>query len=54
MKFGAGVDLKVHPALSVRLGGIDYSRAHGDHAAERGYSSGIQFSSGVVLRMGTW
>jgi hypothetical protein len=39
---GAGVDYKVTPAIALRLASLEYQRG------------GLQLSTGMVLRLGTW
>jgi len=51
---GTGVDYKLNAALAIRLAGIEYSRSTLKSLGGLGYSNGFQFSSGVVLRLGTW
>jgi hypothetical protein len=51
---GTGLDLKVNDALAVRLASVEYSRAY--VAPHRGlnYSTRLQVTTGIVLRIGTW
>lgn len=54
VSFGAGVDLKLRSALALRVGELDY--LHSWHAKLSGvsYADALQFTSGLVLRFGTW
>jgi hypothetical protein len=51
---GTGLDLKLSPALVLRVASLEYSRSY--VASNRGvnYGSGIQLTTGMVLRVGTW
>jgi hypothetical protein len=46
-KFGAGVDLKLNSAFAFRLVGVDYLYSTIHHA-------GLQVTTSLVLRLGTW
>jgi len=50
---GAGVDLKFNNALSLRTA-LDYSHSWNHDINNINYRSSLQFSSGLVLNMGTW
>ena len=49
VQLGTGVDLRLNSALALRVAGLEYSQYFGSN---RG--GGIQFTSGFVLRVGTW
>jgi hypothetical protein len=49
VQLGTGVDLRLSPAWALRVAGLEYSQYFGPN---RG--GGIQFTSGFVLRIGTW
>jgi hypothetical protein len=51
---GGGLNYNLSPALSVRVADLSYRHAWTSPLWGRDYSSGVQFSSGLVLRMGTW
>jgi hypothetical protein len=53
---GTGVDIRLNPALALRLASIEYARswAGASVADGRTYHQGLQLSTGVILRMGTW
>lgn len=51
---GAGLEVKLNSALAVRLASIEYLRAWTPNVGGSDYSSGVRFSSGIVLRLGTW
>lgn len=53
-KAGAGVDLKLNSVLAIRLASVDYVMAHTIMQDGSRYGNGLQVSSGVTLRMGTW
>jgi hypothetical protein len=54
-KAGVGVDMKLNRALALRIASIDYSMswAAAPLSGSR-RSQGLQLTSGLVLRMGTW
>jgi hypothetical protein len=49
MAYGGGLDVKINSAFAVRAFQADYLRFHGDS----NYKSGVRFSFGVVLRLGS-
>jgi hypothetical protein len=51
---GAGLDLRLHRAVALRVASLDYRRAWVPALDGRDFSHGWVFSSGVVLRVGTW
>jgi len=55
---GTGIDIRLNPALAFRLASIEYVRswagAPGTAPETRTYNHGLQLSTGVILRMGTW
>jgi len=51
---GTGLDLRLNRALALRLAGIEYKRAWTSPLNGIHYGTGFQFSTGMILRMGTW
>lgn len=55
---GTGVDIRLNPAFALRLASIEYARSWAGTPAGlpdgRNMNQGLQLSSGVILRMGTW
>jgi hypothetical protein len=51
---GSGVDLKLNNALTLRVASLEYSHAWSNELNGISYRHGLQFTSGLVLRMGTW
>ena len=51
---GSGVDLKLNNALTLRVANLDYSHAWSNELNGISYRHSLQFTSGLVLRMGTW
>ena len=47
---GTGVDIRLNSAFAFRLASVEYARSW----AAKSYSQGLQLSTGVILRMGTW
>lgn len=54
LKAATGVDVKLTNALALRLANLGYVRTWTSPINGVNYSNGLQFSSGIVLRMGTW
>lgn len=53
-KAGMGVDLKLNPAIAIRLGAVDYIMSQTRLQDGRPYGNGFQVASGLIFRMGTW
>jgi hypothetical protein len=51
---GAGVDLKLNAAIALRLASLDYTHSHVSALGGNHYRSELRFTSGLVLRFGTW
>jgi len=51
---GAGLDVKLHEALALRVASVDYTHSWLNNLAGNRYRSGLNFTSGVVLRFGNW
>ncbi len=51
---GGGVDYKINNALAFRVASLDYSRSWTNDLNGVNYQNGLQFTTGLVLRMGTW
>jgi hypothetical protein len=51
---GLGVDYKVSNAIALRLGNFDYVRSWTSPLNQISYQHTLQFTSGLVIRMGTW
>lgn len=51
---GTGLDLRVNPALAVRLASVEYRRSWLPAMNGREFENGISFKTSVILRMGTW
>jgi hypothetical protein len=51
---GGGIDINVTPALTVRVANLEYSHSWLPPVDRIDASQGIRFSSGLVLRIGTW
>jgi hypothetical protein len=51
---GSGVDMRLHPAVAIRLASVEYTRTFAGPLDGRNYNHGLQLSSGVILRFGTW
>ena len=54
LSVGAGIDLRVHPALAVRLANVDYVRSWLGHLNGIDLNRGLRINAGIVLRVGTW
>jgi len=55
---GAGVDVRLNPAFALRLASVEYARSWAPNSnpafPARAYNKGVQLSTGVILRVGTW
>lgn len=51
---GIGVDYKVNKALAFRVASLDYTRSWTGNLNQVTYDQGLQFTSGLIIRMGTW
>jgi hypothetical protein len=50
----SGVDVQLNSALSFRMANLEYSRSWNNELNGINYQNGLQFTTGLVLRMGTW
>lgn len=51
---GTGLDLKLNSAVAIRVASLGYSHSWVNKLNGVSYQNGVQFTSGLVLRMGTW
>jgi hypothetical protein len=51
---GTGVDYRLSEALAIRVASLEYSRSTLAKLGGLSYSRGFQFTTGMVLRLGTW
>jgi hypothetical protein len=51
---GTGVDLRLHPAFALRVASVEYAKSWAPALDGRTYGQGLQLSTGVILRAGTW
>jgi hypothetical protein len=51
---GSGLDVKLNSALSYRVASLEYSHSWTKELNGVNYQNGLQFTTGLVLRMGTW
>jgi hypothetical protein len=51
---GGGVDLRLNPAVALRVARLEYKRFLGPGEGALAYNNGLSFSFGLVLRAGTW
>jgi hypothetical protein len=58
LQAGTGLDVRLNPAFAFRLASTEYARSWagqpGGVLEGRNLNQGLQLSSGVILRMGTW
>lgn len=54
MSAGGGLDVAVHPALAVRVVNLEYVRSWLGQLNGTNFDRGFRFSTGIVLRIGTW
>jgi len=51
---GCGLDVRVNKALAIRVANLDYMYSWLHPVANTDYNQGVRFTTGVVLRVGTW
>jgi hypothetical protein len=51
---GSGIDYKMTRALAFRVADLEYTRSWVSGVSGMDFQRGVQFSTGLVLRMGTW
>jgi hypothetical protein len=54
MAFGGGLDVALNRALALRVANLDYTRSWLGSLNGRNFDHGLRFSTGLVLRVGTW
>jgi hypothetical protein len=54
IRAGLGLDVKLNRAIALQLAALDYSHAWGSQLGSTDYRNNVQFTAGMVLRMGTW
>jgi hypothetical protein len=54
LQAGTGLDLKLSPAVVLRLASLEYSRSYVTPNRGLNYGSSVQLTTGMVLRVGTW
>ena len=51
---GSSIDVKLNSALSYRLAKLEYSHSWTKELNGNNYQNGLQFTTGLILHMGTW
>lgn len=54
LSVGGGLDLGLNRALAVRVANLDYTRSWLGSLNGTNFDHGLRFSTGIVLRIGTW
>ena len=54
MKAGGGLDYKFNNALELRIANLEYAHSWANDINGFNYHNAVEFSGGLVLRMGTW
>jgi hypothetical protein len=54
LSVGGGLDVGINRALAVRVANIDYTRSWLGTLNGTNFDQGLRFSTGLVLRVGTW
>jgi hypothetical protein len=54
MAVGGGLDVALNRALALRVANLDYTRSWLGNLNGRNFDHGLRFSTGIVLRVGTW
>jgi hypothetical protein len=51
---GTGVDYRLNDVLAIRVASVEYLRSSAGSLGGLSYSSGLQLTTGLVVRLGTW
>jgi hypothetical protein len=51
---GTGLDLKLSAALVLPVASVEYSRSYVNPDRGLNYATGVQVTTGMGLRVGTW
>ena len=54
MSIGGGLDIGLNRALAVRVANLDYTHSWLADLNGRNFDEGFRFTTGLVLRLGTW
>ena len=54
LSMGGGVDYRLHPGLALRVANLDYLHSWLNPVYGRDFNTGVRFTTGLVLRIGTW
>lgn len=54
LSLGGGLDYRLYPGLALRVASLDYVHSWLDPVHGTDFNSGVRFTTGVVLRLGTW
>jgi hypothetical protein len=54
LEAGTGVSFKINEAIALRVASLDYTHSWAGNLGGVSQANGLQFRTGVVLRMGTW
>ena len=54
LSVGGGIDFRVHPGMALRVASLDYVRSWLNDVNQTNFNRGLRFTTGVVLRLGTW
>jgi hypothetical protein len=54
LSLGGGLDIAVNRALALRVVNIDYTRSWLENLNGNNFEDGLRFTTGLVLRIGTW
>ncbi len=54
MSVGGGMDVRLHPALALRVARLEYKHVWGPGEGPLSYNNGFSFTFGLVVRAGSW
>ena len=54
LSIGGGMDYRLSRALALRVGNLDYVHSWLDPVHGTDFNNGLRFTTGLVLRLGTW
>jgi hypothetical protein len=54
LSVGGGIDFRLHAGMALRVASLDYVRSWLNEINQTNFNRGLRFTTGVVLRLGTW
>ena len=54
LSIGGGLDYRLSAAIALRVGGVEYVHSWLDPVHGANFNDGARFTTGMILRLGTW